>query len=561
MAFIRSCTDSDCLFTYKSCVLLYSISHYLHHTSPRSNLRNSYSSYSNRAAMALVGAKRSVWKLQRAIAFTWAQLQGPLLILNLLLYFICPVSAVAALPQHHTRGPSFSSSTNFRLPKWHTSFIANSSLSTWGSTFTLGSRLVTMISVGATQGLPSSSQFHKFLSASHLPHNITTLPASANVTHGRDSTEFISPSLSRHLKLGDQSVTKTRHSTNTTSTSLRLSSNSTQANHGASSAHYSVNNISRPSSLSKNTTRPNDITQADVKRAKTSSNPRRISSVTLPSPPSSRSHPPYSFPSKTRFTLPPASSSTSPGQSSLASVTPKPSTTNQSVASDLSLSTNKLPFPLPPGCRLTAFGNETYVLIPTERARKAPQQRPSPSRIPQAGADGYDHGPSSSTISQAGADGYDHRVPNPEGEPKPFDTKAVDKSPSVKIVAITLGVLVGFVPPMLAVPLIVYKFRDFEIEKEKKREKNRRKGPQDPAEEARDIYETAKEGKWTKKLALWHKALFKGWEEFDREKINPPPKPVIGPTAGQKWMLQKRLKTLHRQLQKFEVSLHSRNLL
>ena len=505
--------------------------------------------------MALVGAKHSSWKLKRAVAYTWAQLYGPLLILNLLLYFICPVSAVAALPQHHTRSPPFTSSTKFRLPKWHTSFIANSSLSTWGSTFISDSRLVTMNSVGATQGRPSSSQFHGFLAASHRRHNITTLPASAGVTYRRDSTDIISYSLSRNLKLGDQSVTKTRHSTNKTSTSLRPSSNSTQANHGVSSAHYSVNSISRPSSLSETTTRPNDITQAEVKLAKTSSTPQS-SSVTLPSSPSSRTHPPYSFPSKTRFTLPPASSSKSPGQSSLASITPKPSTTNQSVTSDLSPSTTKLPFPLPPGCRLTTFGNETYVLIPTERARKVPHQRPTPSRIPQAGADGYDHGPSSSTISQAGADGYDHRVPDPEGEPRPADKKAVDEGPSKKVVAITLGILVGFVSPMMAIPTMVWKFRKFEIEQEKRRKK---RGPQDPAEEARDIYEAAKEGKWTKRMALWLKALYKGWGEFHYDQGQE--KYLSAPSAGQKWWMHRRLKILHRQLLKYEVSLHSRNLL
>ena len=506
--------------------------------------------------MALVGAKHSAWKLQRAIAYAWAQLHGPLLILNLLLYFICPVSAVAALPQHHTRSPPFTSSTKFRLPKWHTSFIANSSLSTWGSTVISDSHLVTMNSVGATQGRPSSSQFHGFLAASHRPHNITILPASAGVTYRRNSTDIMSYSLSRDLKLGNQSVTKTRHSTNKTSTSLGPPSNSTQANHGVSSAHHSVNSISRPSSLSEITTRPNDITQAEVKLAKTSSNPPQSSSVTLPSSPSSRSHPPYSFPSKTRFTLPPASSSKSPGQSSLASITPKPSTTNQSVTSDLSPSTTELPFPLPPGCRLTTFGNETYVLIPTERARKVPHQRQTPSRIPQAGADGYDHGPSYSTITQAGADGYDHRVPDPEGEPKPADKEAVDEGPSKKVVAITLGILVGFVPPMMAIPTMVWKFRKFELDREGRKKK---RGPKDPAEEARDIYEAAKEGKWTKRMALWFKALYRGWGEFHydegQEKFLP------APSAGQRWLLQRRLKILHRQLLKYEVSLHSRNLL
>ena len=506
--------------------------------------------------MALVGAKHSAWKLQRAIAYTWAQLHGPLLILNLLLYFICPVSAVAALPQHHTRSPPFTSSTKFRLPKWHTSFIANSSRNTWGSTVISDLHLVTMNSVGATQGRPSSSQFHGFLAASHRPHNITTLPASVGVTYRRDSTDIISYSLSRDLKLGDQSVTKTRHSTNKTSTSLGPSSNSTQANNGFSSAHYSFNSISRPSSLSEITTRPNDISQAEVKLAKTSSISPQSSSVTLPSSPSSRSHPPYSFPSKTRFTLPPASSSKLPGQSSLASITAKPSTTNQSVTSNLSPSTTELPFPLPPGCRLTTFGNETYVLIPTERARKVPHQRPTPSRIPQAGADGYDHGPSSSTITQAGADGYDHRVPDPKGGPKPAEKEATDGGPSKKVVAITLGILIGFGFPMFAIPEMVWKFRKFELDREGK-EKIR--GPKDPAEEARDIREAAKEGKWTKRMALWFKALYRGWGEFHYEQSHP--KFLVAPSAGQKWMLQNRLKVLHRQMLKYEVSLHSRNLL
>ena len=578
--------------------------------------------------MAPAGAEHSAWKLQRAIANTWAQSRGALLILNLLLYFICPVSAIAAPPRHHFRGPPYSNSTIIRLPKWHTNYIANSSLSTWGSTFTSGSRLVTMFPFDTAQGRPSPSQFSGFIFASHRPHNITALPSATNVTYRRDITTSISPSPKTRLKLGDKKATTTRHSTNisdnvthyrnsTTSMSLSpsrfpsstnmthhqdhttsispsphrslklgdqeattihhsvdiaswsttLSSNSTLVNHEASSSHHSVSNISRPSFLSRNTTRTNqNITTADVSLAKTSSISPGSSSFTLPSSSSSRSHSsktslhtssfpkisgPSSLSSKTRFTLHPASSSTATSRSSLASITPKSSTEqNSSVTSGPSSSTNKLPFSLPPGCKLTAFGNETYVLIPTERARKAHQQPtqagaagygddPLPSITSQAGAAGYDDSPSPSTTSQAGVDRYDHGAKNPE-KPDPFDKRVIDDSPSAKTASIILGTMIGIVPTVLAFPIAWYEFSKWRLEKDE-REKRIRKGPRNPAEEAQDVYATVKKGKWTERVALFLKDLWKWSPE--------PPKIPAWPTGSQ------------RLIQMFEVSLHSRKLL
>ena len=576
--------------------------------------------------MALAGAERSAWKLHRTIANTWAQSRGALLILNLLLYFICPVSAVAALPRHDFRGPSYSNSTIVRLPKWHTSYIANSSLSTWGNTITSGSRQLTMYPVDTAQGRPSSSQFQGFILASHRPHNITTLPSSANVTYRRDSTTSTSPSPGRYVKLGDQEATATPHSTNMsantphcrnsttsmppspsrlpssanmtycrngttsispspnrylklsnretttthrstniTSLSTALSINYTLVNHEAGSSYHSVRNIYSPSFLSRNTTRTNyDITTADVSYARTSSLSPGSSSFTLPSSSSSRSHSsrtplqtssypkisgPSSSSSRTRFTLPPASSSTAPSWSSSASITPKPSTTQTpAVTSGSSSSTNKLPFSLPPGCKLTAFGNETYVLIPTERARKVHQQPnsslgPSPSTTSQAGAAGYDHDPSPSTTSQAGAAGYDQSVKNPK-EQDPFDKKVIDHSPSSKTASIILGTVLGIVPTFMAFPIMWYEISRWRLEKDE-REGKIRKGAKNPAEEAQEMYNTVKKGKWTKRLASWIKDVG-AWNH--KPKSNPP----IWPTGAQR-LIQK--------IQKYEVSLHWRRLL
>ena len=544
--------------------------------------------------MALVGAERSAWKSQRATANAWAQSRGALLILNLLLYFICPVSAVAALPRDHFRDPPYSNSTIVHLSKWHTRFIANSSFGTWGSTFASGSHLMTMFPVDTAQGRPSSSQFQGFILASHRPHNVTTLPSSANVTYRRDSTTSISTSSGRHLKssdqqaattshstnisanvthrrnsttslspsprrylkFGNQEATKTRYYTNIPSRSIRLSNNSTQANYGHSSSHYSVSNIPRPSSLSRNTTRANyDITTAGVSLAKTSSISPGISSFTLPSSSPPRSHPsmtplhtssspkpsgPSSFSSTTRATLPPASSSVASSQSSLASILPKALTPTPSVTSGPSLSTNEHPFSLPPGCKLTAFGNETYIIIPTERARKVHQ--PSPSTIPQAGADGYGHGPSPSTTSQAGADGYDQIAKDPfQQDHPPLDQELIDHSPSSQTSTVILATVLGVVPTCFAFPYAWYKFRKWRLEKNKK-EKKTREGPEDPAEEAQDMYKTVKKGKWTERLASWLKDV----EEFNPKATKVTP---IWPTGAQ------------RLIQMIQVSLNVRKLL
>ena len=533
--------------------------------------------------MALVGAECSAWKSQRAIANTWAQSRGALLILSLLLYFICPVSAIAA-PRHHFRGPPFSNSTIARLPKWHTRFIANSSLSTWGSAFTSGSRLVTMFPVDTALGRPSSSQFQGFIVASHRPHNIAAVPSTANVTYRRNSTTSISPSPSRHLqlsdqeaamtshstnistsvthrrnstissssspsrylRLSDQEATKTRHSRNVASRSIRLWNNSTQANHRPSSSDYLVSNISRLSSLSRNTTRANDdITSADVSLAKTSSSYPSFSSFTLPSSSSSSSYAPMTPLHPGSFPKLSGSSSLSsttrrsmtPSQSSLASVTPKPSTPAPSVTPGPSLSSSKLPFSLPPGCKLTVFRNETYVLIPTERARMIHKQLPS--TMSQAGAVGYDPGPSSSNTSQAGADRYD--TPNPPKPEDPFDKQVVKNSPSSRTASIILGSVLGIFPTVLAIPFTWYKWREWRLQVDE-REGRIRKRPRNPAEEAQDIYDTVKKGKWTERVALWLKDL----NEWD-----PKPKPTghAWPSGAQKLM------------QMLEVSLHSRKLL
>ena len=243
--------------------------------------------------MALPGPEGPTWKLQRAIANTYAPLRGVLLILNVLLYAICPVSAVAALPRDPFGSPPYYNSTTLRFPKWHTgsfansslanSTTANSSLSTWGSTFTSGFRLVTFFSVHTAQGHPSSSGFHRLPFASQSLQNISILPLSANLTHRRDGTTPMSPSPSRYFRPGHHEATTMRHYTNLTSWSTPILSSSSLIHQEAKSSHHSASNASLPAFLSRNTTRAyHIITTADLSLAKTSSISSGTSS-TLPS--------------------------------------------------------------------------------------------------------------------------------------------------------------------------------------------------------------------------------------------------------------------------------------
>ncbi len=574
MAFVRLCNDSGYLYSYStirsSYILLSRIAFTIPSPTPR--LCNSNSSYSNRVAMASARAEGPAWKLRRAIASPYSPLRGALLILNVLLYTICPVSAVAALPRDHFRGPPYSNSTTDSLPRWHNGSMANASLSTWGSTFASGSRLATRFSVDTTQGRPYTSPSRGLRFASHSPHNITNLPWSANATHRQGSTTSMSSSPSGYLKMGDhsphnitnlpwsanathrqgsttsmssspsgylkmghQEPTTIHRSTDIASLSTTLSSTPKIAHQQSNSSHDSA---SGTSSVSRKPTRAHGgITLKDVSLAKTSSISSSSPSSPLPSS-SSRSessmtqHHTSNFPNLSRpsstssKTLPPARSSTRPSQSSLASITPKSSRTpTPSVTSAPSSSSNTLPFSLPPGCKIATLGNQTYVLIPTERARRAHQNSTSSSSL------------SPSATAQAGAAGYNHGGNN-LGKPESFDNTVINHSPSTRTASIALGVTLGLFPTFLSVPILWYEFRKWRLEKY-----GGKNGPQNPAEETSSMYDIVKKGKWTETLARW----FKDFDEFtndnpDKLKTVDPPKKVA------------KLKAL-------EVSLHSWKLL
>lgn len=537
--------------------------------------------------MALPATEGSVWKLQRATPSTYAPLRGTLLILNVLLYTICPVSAVAALPRDSPRGPPYYESTTVGSPKWHTGFftnssftnssIANSSLSTWGSTFTSGSRLVTLFSVHTAQEHLSSSEFHRLPFASHGPQNISALPLTANVTHRRDSTTPMSPSPSRYLRPGHHGATTTRHHTNLTSWSAPTLRSPTLVYQAANSSHHSASNASPPASLSGNTTRAyhdiatdlslanrssmsslpswsssgprsltpsshssslhgnitrahGNITAAGISLAKTSSMPAGVSPTPL-SPLSSRLQSftsplytgnlipvsgPSSIPTKVRYAVPPASSSTNPSRSSLASITPKPSTTpTPFVISDPSSSANNLTFSLPPGCKVSTFYDETFILIPTDRARMAyPHPTnlsgPSDSTVPQTRTTHRHPGPSSSTTSQAGAAGYPHTMPK---KPPPPDS---GPAPSKRTMEIALGICLGLFPTYLALPIAMMDFSNWRAARDRKEGRVRKIPKYDPAEEMLAILEDVTELKWNKRLALFLED-FRGWSRKTAE--------------------------------------------
>ena len=524
--------------------------------------------------MSLPGTEGPVRKLQRATASTYAPIRGVLLILNLLLYAICPVSAVAALPRDPPRGPPYYESTTVGTPRWHTGFfgnssftnssIANSSLSTWASTFTSGSRLVTLFSVHTAQGHPSSSEIHRIPFASHGPRNISALPLTANVTHRRDSTTPISPSPSRYLRPG--------HRTNSTSWSTPSIKSATPVYQEANSSHHSTSNASPPASLSRNTTRAyhaiatdlslanrssisslpswsssgprsltpsshssslhgnitrahGNITAAGISFTKTSSMPAGVSPTPLSPLPSrlqsftSPPSPPYtsnlipvsgpsSIPTKARYAVPPASSSTNPSRSSLASsqasITPKPSATpTPFVISDPSSSANNLTFSLPPGCKVSSFYDETFILIPTDRARMAYPHTtalsgPLDSTVPQT------PGPSSSSTSQAGAAGYPHTMPQ---KPPPTDQ---NPAPSKRTMEIALGICLGLFPTYLALPIAMLDFHNWRAARDRKEGRVRKIPKYDPAEEMLAILEDVTELKWNQRLATFLED-FRGW--------------------------------------------------
>ena len=666
MAFIRSCNDSSYLYSYTARRSFHIFSYRIAFTipSPTHRLCSRNSSYSDRAAMASARAESPARKLQRAIASPCSPLRGALLILNVLLYAICPVSAVAALPRDHFRSPPYSNSTTNYLPKWHNGSIANASLSTWGNTFASGPPLATGLLVDTTQGRPyispsrgfrfashsphnftalpwsanathlrgsttsmssspsrcfksvdttqgrpyiSPSRGFRFAShsphnftalpwsanathlrgsttsmssspsrcfksvdttqgrsytspsrglhfASHSPHNITNLPWSANATHRQGSTTSMSSSPSRYLKFGGQKAPTTHDSTNIASLSSKRSRSPGLAHHQSSPSHQSASDPSRSSFASRSTTRAHSGTAStDVSLAIASSIPSGSLSSQPPSSssrsksfttPHHTSNSPHlsgrsSSSSKTTLTSHPARSPTSPSQSSSASITPRSSTTpTSSVTSDPSSSSNTLPFSLPPGCTITTVGNETYVLIPTERARKPYKQyTPSSSLSPSATA-------------QAGAAGYNHGGGQPPDKPESFPDKVVDNdSPSTRSAAIALGVVLGVMPHMISVPIMWLRWREWRVKKyvgESDAE------PKSAAEECQVMYEAVKQGKWTKRLSLW----FKDFNEFcnfapDKLATVDPPNPKRAA----------KLKAKAEKLKALEVSLHSRQSL
>ena len=513
--------------------------------------------------MSLHGTEGPVWKLQRATASTYAPIRAILLILNLLLYAICPVSAIAALPRDPPRGPPYYESTTVGTPKWHTGFfsnssftnssIANSSLSTWASTFTSGSRLVTLFSVHTAQGHPSSSEVHRIHFASHGPRNNSALPLTANLTRRRDSTAPISPSPSGYLRPGHHEATTTGHRTNLTSRSAPSLGGPTRVYQEANSSHHSTSNASPPASLNRNTTQayhaiatdislanrssvsslpscstsgPRSLTQsshltsqhgnitrahgnitvAGFALAKTSSMPAGVSPTPL-SPLPSRSQSfttplytsnlipvsgPSSIPTKVRYTVPPTSSSTIPSRCSLASITPKPSTTpTPLVISDPSSSANNLTFSLPPGCKVSTFYDETYILIPTDRARLA-----YPALNQTRTADRHP-GPASSTTSQAGAAGYPHTLPKKPPPPKS------NPGPSKRTMEIALGVCLGLFPTYIALPIAMLDFHDWRAHRDRKEGRVRKIPKYDPAKEMLDILEDVTELKWNQRVATF----------------------------------------------------------
>lgn len=108
--------------------------------------------------------------------------------------------------------------------------------------------------------------------------------------------------------------------------------------------------------------------------------------------------------------------------------------------------------------------------------------------------------------------------------------------PSVKVAAITLGVLAGIVPTAFAIPLVWGGFDWFMKEKRRKAEKNK---PQNPIEDLQNMCETITKAKWTQELSSWLKAIYKDWEEYSKPNKGTAP----WPNAGQKLMLQKTLQT------------------
>ena len=90
-----------------------------------------------------------------------------------------------------------------------------------------------------------------------------------------------------------------------------------------------------------------------------------------------------------------------------------------------------------------------------------------------------------------------------------------------------MGTILGIVPGSIAVSTAFYKFSMSRLEKKKN-------GQKDPAEEARDVVEAAKKGKWTKRVASW----FKDFNEFFKPVPLGKNGPAAWPNAGERLMLQ-----------------------
>ena len=138
------------------------------------------------------------------------------------------------------------------------------------------------------------------------------------------------------------------------------------------------------------------------------------------------------------------------------------------------------------------------------------------STVPQAGAVGYDNdpapyypGPPPSTTSQAGAAGYLHPTPITKDPIPDLGKSMKEPGPSSRTLDIALGILLGFFPMAIAIPVIMWDIERWRLDKDKKEGRIRRI-PKNEAEDMQDIYDAIRNRKWNERLAFWLDD-FRGW--------------------------------------------------
>ena len=122
-------------------------------------------------------------KLSGASASAVSQLRGALIILNLLLYTICPITANPALLGNRFHGPYFFNSTTGHFPTWPISPSAGSSLRTWTGTFTSGIPLKAVASMNANHEYAHATAWKPMHHGTHRLPNVTALALFFNARH------------------------------------------------------------------------------------------------------------------------------------------------------------------------------------------------------------------------------------------------------------------------------------------------------------------------------------------------------------------------------------------